>query len=262
MSRKLGQHFLINKFALERIAAALDLKDGETIIEIGAGHGELTDELRIKSYELRIIAIEKDKALVQYLQKKFIQDENIKIIEGDILKTLPSVIHNSLFKIQNYKVTGNIPYYITGRLLRILSELEFKPSAIILTIQKEVAERIVADPPEINLLAAAVKFWAEPKILFYLKSQDFNPPPKVDSAVIKLNLKPIAENKTEQENYYKLINIVFKQPRKTILNNLRRNPQIDKNELKKILNKLNINPSDRPQDLSIKQLKELSNFIH
>src|SRR3989344_6086795 len=199
----LGQHFLKNKAKIKKIVEALNLENGDTVIEIGPGHGELTDELGIMNNELRIIAIEKDKNLFKYLKNKFSQDKNIEIIEGDILKIFPSIIHNSSFIIQNYKIVGNIPYYITGYLLRILGELEKKPSLIVLTIQKEVAERICAirqaqGKPKMNLLAASVQFWAEPKIIGYISKKDFRPAPKVDSAIIKLAIKQLSNYEIAQ----------------------------------------------------------------
>ncbi len=107
-NKKLGQHFLKNKEKLRKIIAALELKDGDVVIEIGPGHGELTDELRIKNHELRIIAIEKDKNLAKDLRSKIydLGIKNIEIIEGDALKILPSIIQNSKFRIQNYKIVS------------------------------------------------------------------------------------------------------------------------------------------------------------
>ena len=278
MSEYLGQHFLVNKEKLKKIAEALELKDGDLVIEIGAGHGELTEELRSTNRELRIIAIEKDKKLAEFLRKKFASDKNIEIIQEDALKFLSSIIHNSLFKIQNYKIVGNIPYYITGRLLRILSELaaspkrgeprpeisgrENKPSLIVLTIQKEVAERICAQPPKMNLLAAAVQFWAKPKIISYISRKDFRPIPKVDSAIIKIlsiAFKQRSLGKCYREgNYYKFIKILFKQPRKTIANNLAEGLKIPKEKIIKNLADLGIKPNERAQNLSMAQLK---NFL-
>lgn len=275
---KLGQHFLINKDKIKKIVEALELKEDDTIIEIGPGHGELTLELRIdppgilrkKNAELRIIAVEKDEKLAEVLQKKFAPNKNIKIIKGDILKILTKPTQNPKLITHNYKVVGNIPYYITGKLLRILSKLEYKPSLIVLTIQKEVAQRICAQPPKMNLLAASVQFWAEPKIIGYISRKDFWPAPEVDSAIITLT--PIAADNKQiaADKYYRLIKALFKQPRKTILNNLiniKRSdlPKIDVNirrsNLQKLLQKIGINPSHRPQNLSIEQILELSTLF-
>jgi len=273
---KLGQHFLINKKKIRKIIEALEFKNGDTIIEIGPGHGELTSLLarnfKFSISNFQIIAIEKDKNLFEDLEKKFSFDKNIKIIHGDALKILPKITQSSELKTQNYKLVGNIPYYITGRLLRILSELDNKPSLIILTIQKEVAERLIAQPPKMNLLAASVQFWAKPGIIGYISKKDFRPVPKVDSAIIRLS--PTRTNtdltQTNAENYYKLIKILFKQPRKTILNNIleaekrgfMRIIEADKREfLTKKLHKIGINPQDRPQNLSVKQIIELSSTL-
>jgi len=243
--RQLGQYFLINQEKLRKIAAALNFKPDETIVEIGPGHGELTELITG-----RIIAIEKDERLANYLKQKFSVQKNIEIISGDALKILPKL------EIKNYKLVGNIPFYLTGYLLRIIGELENKPLLIVFTLQKEVAERICSQPPKMNLLAASVQFWAEPKIIDYISKKDFQPQPKVDSAVIKLVIsnQPSAASK----KYYQFIKILFKQPRKTILNNLATSLEKNKEEIIKILEASKIKPSDRPQDLTLEQIKNLT----
>jgi 16S rRNA (adenine1518-N6/adenine1519-N6)-dimethyltransferase len=259
---KLGQHFLINKKKIKKIVEALELKNGDTIIEIGPGHGELTEKLKVKSLKLKVIAIEKDKKLAGAI-RNLIEIQKLRnyveIIEGDALKILLKLTKSYKLKTKSYKIVGNIPYYITGRLLRILSELDNKPSLIVLTVQKEVAERLTAQPPKMNLLAASVQFWAKPEIIGYISKKDFKPAPKVDSAIIRLS--PTRTNadltRTNAENYYKLIKILFKQPRKTILNNLQPTTN-NKQLLIEKLKKIGINPQDRPQNLSIKQIIELS----
>jgi len=288
MSRYLGQHFLINKDKIKKIVEALDLKSGDVIIEIGAGHGELTlllaRNFQFPISNFRIITIEKDKKLVQILQKKFASDKNIRIIEGDALKILPKLTKSYKLKAKSYKIVGNIPYYITGYLLRVLAELERKPSLIVLTIQKEVAQRIIAlrqaqGKPRMNLLAASVQFWAEPEIIDYVSRKDFQPAPEVDSAVIKMMVRPalpyrevpvLKTSKNYSKNYYRLIKILFKQPRKTILNNIleadkrgsMRIIEADKRGfLSKKLHKIGVSPSDRPENLSIKQIRELSTLF-
>jgi 16S rRNA (adenine1518-N6/adenine1519-N6)-dimethyltransferase len=155
MNKKLGQHFLINKSAIGKIISALDLKPDETIIEIGPGGGALTFPILEQCQKLncKLIAIEKDPELVKSLKLK-VKSKNLGIVEGNALKILPAIINDSLSIIQSYKVVGNIPYYITGKLLRILSELKKKPGTTVLMIQKEVAERLSAEEGEINLLAA------------------------------------------------------------------------------------------------------------
>src|SRR3989304_5892516 len=317
MANYLGQHFLINKKKIEKIVEALELKNGDTIIEIGPGHGELTQEIQKSKIpeteprrrtsslrgrqarygagknqsanwrtKIKIIAIEKDINLVKFLKEKFSKDKNIEIIEGDALKEIKNQIskikitnQNSKI-IKNLKIVGNIPYYITGYLLRILGELENKPSLIVLTIQKEVAQRVCAKPRTrrrqgyggqgMNLLAASVQFWAEPKIIGSVSKKDFWPIPKVDSAIIKLTPLTLLVRSSIQCNkgdYYKFIKILFKQPRKTILNNLEfriKNLEFraeNRQKLKEKLLKIGVDPQARPQNLSVEQILKLFNFL-
>ncbi|MEK9168289.1 MAG: rRNA adenine dimethyltransferase family protein, partial [Patescibacteria group bacterium] len=269
MGRYLGQHFLINKDKIRKIVETLELKDGDVIIEIGPGHGELTNEIVLKFQGLKIpkfkiIAIEKDKKLAEILRNKMALpyreapsgkvmvnkrakggagESIVEIIEGDALKEIKSRdpllwvprnlksvnqkkssgdLSSAKTKIiKNLKIIGNIPYYITGYLLRILGELENKPSLIVLTIQKEVAERVCAKVGKTNLLAASVQFWAKPEIVDFISKKDFKPMPKVDSAIIRLAIRvqPLA-TRENADKYYQFIRILFKQPRKTIVNNL------------------------------------------
>ena len=264
MIRKhLGQHFLINKSAIKKIITALNLQPSDTIIEIGSGKGALTFPLleECKKIGGKILAIEKDPQLAGDLELGIRNYRGIEILRGDVLKILPTLIHNSSFIIPNYKIVGNIPYYITGKLLRILSELENKPSLTVLMIQKEVAERICAKPPRANLLAAVVQFWAEPKIIFTLKPRDFNPPPKVNSAVIELESRIQSLESRTIKNYYKLIHVIFKQPRKTLLNNLGAGLKMPKNQIEIALKSLKIDPNSRSQNLSLDQIKGLSSLL-
>lgn len=256
--KHLGQNFLEDKSALKKIANALALRDGDTVVEIGPGHGELTQELRIKNKELRILAIEKDERLAEFLKSKFRRDANTEIIEGDILKLLPVLITNYKLPITNYKVIGNIPYYITGHLLRTISELDRKPERIVLTVQKEVAERLCAAPPKMNLLAASVQFWAKPEIVARIGRENFHPAPKVDSAVIQIT--PFAKTQMDPDIFYPFIGALFKQPRKTIINNLRLMAKnaAGKGGIERILAGLSVGPAARPQNLSISDIVNLA----
>lgn len=243
MPSRLGQNFLINKKVLKDIANALELKEGEVVVEIGPGHGELT--IYLLESGARVVAIEKDRELANQLKEKY---KNLEVIEGDALKVLP------ILNLENYKLAGNIPYYITGKLLRLIGDLENKPKLIVLTIQKEVAERIAAKPPRMNLLAASVQFWAEVKIVELVGKKEFRPIPEVDSAIIKLTPKS-PERIRKKEQYYNFIKILFKQPRKTILNNLKE--KYDPEKIKKILGENNIDPQARPQNLNIENISRI-----
>ncbi len=238
------------------------------MIEIGPGHGELTGELL--KCPVTVVAIERDKALADFLNKNFkIQISNFKsnpklpkleVVNADALKILPSLMENLSFDICHLKLAGNIPYYITGHLLRILSELEFKPEVITLLIQKEVAERIVAKPPKMNLLAAITQSWAEPKIIASVGRKEFSPPPKVDSAVITLAPRSLPSTGGAREaEYYRFLRVLFKQPRKTIANNVmtKFKSQISKDELAQELKQINVDAGNRPQDLSLSEIQNI-----
>ena len=265
--QKLGQHFLKNKSALRLMVDALDLKPDETAIEIGPGHGELTDIVRDRGQGTWIRAIEKDRILAERLKEKFKNDSRIEIIPGDILEILDPFL--STPNRAPFKLVGNIPYYITGHLLRIISEFENKPARCVFTIQKEVAERIIATPPHMNRLAASVQFWAEPKILKVLPAADFNPPPKVESAIIRLETRERGRGSGDEGagtrdrgRYYAAVRTLFAQPRKTILNNLRAGDGKESGEEKVFkLQKLGIDPGARPQDLAIENIIAIANAL-
>lgn len=256
----LGQHFLINKAAITKIISSLNLQKNDTVIEIGPGEGALTLPLLEKCRELgcKLIAVEKDPHLANQLRSYANATVNeLEIVTGDALKLLNSPTH----QLTNWKLVGNIPYYITGKLLRTLGELETKPALIVLTIQREVAERIVAKPPKMNLLAAATQIWAEAEIIGRLDAKYFNPPPKVDSAIIKL--EPRIQNLESRilNDYYRLIKLIFKQPRKTVLNNLSTGLDMNKAGVLEIMKMTGLDGTERPQNLSLETLIKLSTTI-
>ncbi len=279
MRARLGQHFLKNTQIASEIVSALEIKEGEIVIEIGSGTGALTQGLvrEINDFGGRLIAIEKDPALVEELARNFqfflrprAQDRGAifnqlsitgsAIIEGDAIKKLAEVVEALGNK--NYKIIGNIPFYITGKIFRIIGDLEQKPETVVMMIQKEVAERLVSLPPKMNLLAASVQFWAKTEILRVVSRQEFQPKPEVDSAVIRLTAKKQKRSRLETENYYKLLKIVFKQPRKTILNNLRGGGEaIDIERIKNFFAERGVGTDGRPQDLGVNFLEELADFL-
>ncbi len=270
--QKLGQHFLRNTAVLEKIVGALALEDGDCVIEIGPGHGELTTPLAAAAHNkhCEITCIEKDHALIEDLKTLATNaDVNINIIEGDALKLLP--------KFPATKIVGNIPYYITGHLLRVISELDQKPKRVALLIQKEVAERICAAPPEMNRLAASVQFWANATIIAHVPRKDFSPPPEVDSAVILLENKEFYAIATPDTTpaildgapaidaalYYRAVRGIFAQPRKTLLNNLSSSASETraKGDIIEQLKKIGIDPVARPQNLNIGQIIAIAKNI-
>lgn len=254
--KKLGQHFLKNKKLLELIASLTNQNCPSTVIEIGPGHGELTEFLvKTLPSETKIIAIEKDKNLVYLLSKKFSQQKNLTILNGDILKLLEKIVP---LKKTPYKIVGNIPYYITGHLLKIISELKQKPAEVILLIQKEVAQRISACPPKMNILSAITQRWSTPQIIKYVSKKNFSPAPEVDSAILVLKTRKV-NNKLFKE-YCNFIKILFKQPRKTVLNNLKNLPKSVFNQLLKHSIPFNARPQNLNMDIIEKMFKIYSRY--
>ena len=244
----------------EKIVNALEIQKGDIIIEVGPGEGFLTKELA--KHPVKIIAAEKDEQLAEDL-REWAADEKIKnleIVKGDILQVLPGLTEKRELKAGDYKIAGNIPYYITGKLLRTVGEMENKPRLTALTVQKEVAERICATPPKMNLLAAAVGFWATAKIIGYIPAKHFRPVPKVDSAVIALTTRAKRLTKREEECYYKFIKAAFAQPRKTLLNNLSAGLDMKKPEAVEIIKTAGFPAGVRSQELSVEDLQKLSDF--
>ncbi len=248
---KLGQHFLIRKDATPKIIRALELEGKDCVIEIGPGHGELSLPLAEQLSRLKgnLIMIEKDAELARSLNSRPELKES-KIILGDALEELPVITE----KIKDYKIVGNLPYYISGYFFRTISELKNKPQRIVVMIQKEVGERLAAKPPHMNRLAASVQFWGEPKIIMHLGSKDFRPAPKVDSVVVSITARR-DETPLRAEAYYEAVRKIFRQPRKNILNNLfDRESGLSKTELIEKLAKINLSPEARPQNLDIEQI--------
>src|SRR3989338_3838064 len=165
--KSLGQNFLVNPRILNKIVEAAEISEKDTILEVGPGTGNLTQKLAEKAG--KVIAVEKDRRLIEQLKEKF-KDANAEIVEFDVLKlNIETLIENLKLKIENYKIVANIPYYITSRFLRTVFEKWPKPELIVLTIQKEVAQRIMAKPaqagkpPHMNLLALSVQYYSEPE---------------------------------------------------------------------------------------------------
>ena len=164
---------------------------------------------------------------------------------------------------EKYKLIANIPYYITGKLLRLMSDLEHKPERAVLMVQEEVAERICAEPPKMNRLAASVQFWADAKIVARVPKADFSPVPEVDSAVILLTTRARPQV-LQAKKYYSAVRSIFAQPRKTILNNVKAGTakqNLSKQEIEAMLDKIGIDPSARPQDLTVEGITSIAEVL-
>jgi len=255
-SKSLGQNFLIDQNILEKIIEASSIKKTETILEVGPGLGTLTQELAKNAS--RVIAVEKDSTMCEILKETLANYKNIEVINANILQT-PGVCK------ENYKVVANIPYYLTSPLIRLFLEAETPPEYMVLMVQKEVAQRITAKPPEMSLLAVSVQFYADAKIEFYVSKNCFWPTPKVDSAVIKITPKkdrlPMSIQPIQPELFFKIVKAGFSAPRKQLTGNLSKSLKLNKQEVLAWLLKNKIDPKQRAETLSIKDWINLSNSI-
>ena len=223
-SRRLGQNFLIDEKVLRKIIEAAELSKDDIVLEVGPGIGNLTAELakRVK----KVIAIEKDKKMVEILRETLKNFTNIEIIEGDILK-----INLKPYTSKPYKVVANIPYYLTSPLIRKFLETENQPKEMVLMVQKEVAQRICARPPKMSLLAVSVQFYAKPEIISLVSKKSFWPSPKVDSAIIKISAFNQPRKSAFNQRFFKIVRAGFSQPRKQLINNLSKNLKVDELKL-------------------------------
>ena len=262
----LGQNFLIDKNILKKIVDTADLTPLDIVLEVGPGIGTLTQELAKNAG--RVIAIEKDKVMVEAMRETLAGLDNVKIIQGDALKifNFQFSIFNQFPKSQfsNYKVVANIPYYLTSNLIRNLLENKNPPQEIILLIQKEVAQRICSKPPNMSLLAVSVQFYAEPKIISYVSKNCFLPAPKIDSAIIKITPRAPGSQKFlrargSQEFFFKVVRAGFSQPRKQLAGNLSKKLKIERKKVNDWLLKNKINPAQRAETLSVGDWENLAN---
>lgn len=256
--KSLGQNFLTSKKAVLKIVEAGEIKKEDVVLEIGPGKGALTEEL-LKSPAEKIIAIEKDKDLIEFLFEKFstnIKEGTLSLMKGDALEFETEKIIND----KPYKLIANIPYYITGAIIEKFLSAKKKPEKMVLLVQKEVAERIVARNKKESILSLAVKLYGKPKIVYKVSAGSFFPKPKVDSAVLQINLeKTFSFNQKEEEQYFKLIKKAFSHKRKIMLSNLKK--EWGEENWEKIFEKLDLDKKVRAEDLDLetflKIIKEL-----
>ncbi len=246
--KSLGQNFLQDDAALEAIVSAAQIQATDSVLEIGPGLGSLTRHLADSARE--VVAVELDGRLLQPLQAILVPHGNVRVVHGDILKLAP----HELIAEQDYIVVANIPYYITSKVIRHLLESEVKPRRVALTIQKEVAERICAQPGDLSLLALSVQVYGEPRIAARIPAEAFFPKPKVDSAVLCVEIYPSPKIAPELlETFFKLIKAGFSQKRKTLRNSLSAGLHISPIQAEELLQQANIESRRRAETLSIEE---------
>lgn len=251
--KSLGQHFLKSEKALNSIITAGEITPGETVLEIGPGTGTLTEKL-LKA-GAKVVAVEKDDALYEFLKAKF-KSENLELIHDDILK----FIENSKLKIENYKLIANIPYNITGAILKKFLSAKHQPERMVLLVQKEVAQRIVAQDEKESILSISVKAYGTPKYVETVKAGSFAPAPQVDSAIISIEntSKEFFKNFSEQA-FFALLKTGFQSKRKKLSSNL--SNVVEKEKVLNVFKKLELNENIRAENVSISLWKELAEHL-
>jgi 16S rRNA (adenine1518-N6/adenine1519-N6)-dimethyltransferase len=225
--KSLGQNFLKSNLALNKIIEAGEISPNDIILEIGPGKGALTEKLLEKA-DL-VIAVEKDQNLFALLQEKFFEEISagkLILIERDILEfKITDEIFKTFHPPLNYKIIANIPYNITGAILKKFLTEEIQPTIMVLMIQQEVAQRIIARDKKESILSISVKAYGEPKMILKVPARHFSPAPKVNSAVItikNISRKFFEENKINEEKFWEIVHAGFAHKRKKLSNNLKK----------------------------------------
>ena len=250
--KQLGQNFVIRRSALDQIVSAASLMEQELILEIGAGLGALTQKLAGSGH--RVVAVEYDKRLIPILRSIMAAHSNVDIIQGDILQLdLKRILDQ-----RDYIVVANIPYHITSAVIRRLMESPFRAKRVILTIQREVAERVVAEPGDLSLLALSVQVFGLPRIHSHISSAAFYPQPKVESSVLRIDM--FAEPKikiSDIDQFFRIAKAGFSQKRKQMRNALAGGLGKSPPEIEEFMLRADINPAKRAQELNLGEWQRL-----
>lgn len=241
--KSLGQHWLTDEVSLHTMLLAADVQPEDTVLEVGPGLGPLT-ALLVHAVD-QVVAVEFDEKLAAELPKRVLAD-NLRVVRSDILRfdltALPP----------DYKVVANIPYYLTSKLVRVLSESPNPPSVAALLVQKEVAERLAAKPGQLSILGVTSQFYFEVDLDIVVKAELFTPPPKVDSQIVVLKRRPTPLfPDADTKHFFRIVKAGFGEKRKTLLNSLSAGLHLDKETVKTWLETAGINPQLRAQVLSL-----------
>jgi 16S rRNA (adenine1518-N6/adenine1519-N6)-dimethyltransferase len=251
--KSLGQHFLVDGVVLSTIIEAAELLPEDTVIEVGPGLGILTSELA--RHAGNVIAVELDTELASLLQCRLASLSNLRVINADILKVkLPQLLGGK----SQYKVVANLPYYITSPVLRYFVEASPKPSLMVMMVQKEVGEAIVASPGNMSLLAVSLQVYSQIRIISYVPSRCFYPQPKVDSVILRFDVLPEPAVKVADMNgFFEVVKSGFSSPRKQLHNSLAHGLGMKPAEVAPFLNQADIDSKRRAETLSLEEWAKL-----
>ena len=252
-NKGLGQHLLVDRSALRAIVTAAELTATDAVLEVGAGPGTLTVELAQRAR--RVVAVELDRAILPVLRETTAPYPNVEILHADLLRVEPA----TLFGADPYKLVANLPYYITALTLRHFFEAQHPPQLLVVMVQREVAERMTAAPGDMSLLSVSVQFYGTPRIVADVPAGAFFPPPKVDSAVVRVEVNPEpALAGAARERFFALAHGGFSEKRKQIHNSLARYMRCDPAVVGRWLAAADIAPTRRAQTLSMEEWLRLT----
>lgn len=256
--KSLGQNFLIDKNFVDKIIDAADIEN-QNVLEIGPGIGTITYEMA--KLAKKVVAIEIDQSLIPILDENLEEFDNAKVINQDILKTDLKKLVEEEFNGESFKVVSNLPYYITTPIIEMLITTGLPCENMTIMVQKEVAERMVADErsKDYSSLSVFIKFYTEAKLITNLPKSVFMPQPKIDSTILNLKLRIYDEN-VNQDLLFKLVRAGFNKRRKTILNSM--SDVIEKDKLKEAFAKVNLAENLRAENLSLDDFIKLSNELY
>ncbi len=260
-SKSLGQNFLINPSVCPRMAELSGAGEGVGVIEIGPGIGVLTNELCLLAD--KVVAVELDKRLLPVLDETLAEYDNVKIINDDVLKLDLNKLIAEEFPGKEVVVCANLPYYITSPVIMKLLEDKLPVTAITVMVQKEAAQRICADigSRESGAVTVSVNYYAEPKLLFGVSAGSFMPAPKVDSAVIRLEVRKEPPVSADEEKFFKVVKAAFSQRRKVISNSLSAGLKMEKSAVTEILSQAGVSPNARAETLKLEDFAAIAALL-
>ncbi len=260
-SKGLGQNFLIDENALNKIIDGAEINEKDNIIEIGPGIGVMTYEMATRAK--KVLAVEIDSFLIPVLSDTLYEFDNVEVINSDVLKLDLNALIKEKFD-SKPKVVANLPYYITTPIVMSLLENDINVSDIVVMVQKEVADRMIAKPStkDYGALSVAVQYYSDPEIITTVSPASFNPQPKVSSSVIRLKIKENELDIINKKVFFNVVKDAFSKRRKTLLNALSSGIlKVPKDTLKEVFEITAINPQRRGETLSIEEFALLSNEI-
>jgi 16S rRNA (adenine1518-N6/adenine1519-N6)-dimethyltransferase len=256
----LGQHFLVEEDVLDCILSAAELSPQDVVIEVGPGLGMLTSKLAERAG--KVVAVELDVRLVGVLRKRLRLFRNVRIVQGDILRLAPGrLLEDDLETLasgQGYKVVANLPYYITSPVLRHFLEASWKPSLMVVMVQKEVGEAIAASCGKMTLLSVRTQFYSRPTIVAHVPRRSFYPAPKVDSIVLRLDVySKLPIEISDTDGFFDIVASGFSSSRKQLRNSLAQGLGMTSDQVASLLEKAGIEPRRRAESLSLEEWRRV-----